>query len=130
MPEQPSTIEIPSGIFCITTYGCVRAECVQSLLDIRGYNAVKGLNNIQYTTVIGNLVDKARNEAARQLLQSPHKWLLFLDADMQPHPNMVELMLHTAYGIMPWADAVGAYCQLRGSPYLSTTDFGSGTWEP
>ena len=38
-------------------------------------------------------------------------------------------MLKTAFADCKWADIVGAYCQLRGKPYLPTIDTGTGTWE-
>jgi len=82
-------------------------------------------------TIPGNLVDKARDEAALQMLSQPAlKWLAFVDADMTFRPNMMEHLLATAYLITPWADAVGAWCPLRGKPYLPTIDTGTGTWEP
>lgn len=108
----------------------VTGETVQSLLDLRGYNQANGINNIHYAVIPGGLVDKARNEAAKQMLLNPAmQYVLFVDADMVFTPDSVHRLLITAYGKCPWADAVGAYCQLRGSPYLPTTDCGSGTWE-
>lgn len=132
MPDAPApaTHEIPPGMLCTTTWGMLTDVTTQSLLDIRGYNVAQGLNNIHYTMVSGALVDKARNEAARMLVTHPHwQYLIFLDADMWAPQETVAQLLRTAFIDLPWADAVGAYCQLRGSPYLPTIDTGSGTWE-
>jgi len=38
-------------------------------------------------------------------------------------------MLETAFHTHQDADVVGAYCQLRGPPFLPTIDTGTGTWE-
>ncbi len=131
MTEQVKQIEIPAGVLAITTYGSVTGDTVQSLLNLRGYNTANGINNIHYQVVPGGLVDKARNEAARMVIANAAlKYVLFVDADMQFAQDSVHRLLITAYSKCPWADAVGAYCQLRGSPYLTTLDTGTGTWEP
>lgn len=128
MPEE--RIEIPAGLFCVTTWGAIQPECMQGMVDLTNHNRSAGINNVHFSVVVGTLVDKARNEAARMMLANPNfKYLVFMDADMQFAPSTLQQLLLTAYHITPWADAVGAYCQLRGSPYLSTTDTGSGTWE-
>jgi hypothetical protein len=88
-------------------------------------------------------VDKARNEAAKQMLANGNlKYLMFFDADMNAHPDFIQRMLMTAFvqqwqdaqgnvwGGTPWADVIGAWCPLRGAPYLPTIDTGTGTWEP
>src|SRR3972149_8703966 len=48
---------------------------------------------------------------------------------MQFVPQLMEQLLITAYHLTPWADVVGAWCPLRGAPYLPTIDTGTGTWE-
>lgn len=131
MPPTDQGIQVPPGLLCVTTYGSVQGATVQSLLDLRGYNSAHGINNVHYATVSGILVDKARNESVRGLLGNPSlQYLCFVDADMQFAPDMLHRFLLTAYSLCPWADAVGAYCQLRGKPYLPTIDTGTGTWEP
>lgn len=129
MPD-PQQIEIPAGMLAITTYGSILPECVQSLTDMVNYNRSSGINNIHTTMVQSTLVDKARNESARAMLSNPNfKYLAFIDADMAFKPDVMQQLLLTAYHVTPWADAIGAFCQLRGSPYLPTIDTGSGTWE-
>ena len=124
-------IEIPAGLLAITTYGSITAETFQAMMDMQRHCFLKGITNISVATVSGNLVDKARNEAARQMLVNPNlKWLWFLDADMSFHPTLAEQILVTAFAVTPWADMVGAWCPLRGKPYLPTIDTGTGTWEP
>lgn len=129
---QPTPIQIPPGMLAITTYGSLMPETVQCLMDLQRHNLANGVNNVHYTMVQGNLVDKARNEAARQMLMNPNmQYLLFIDADMTFAPDVMQKLLLTAYAphACQWADAVGAYCQLRGKPYLPTIDTGTGTWE-
>lgn len=132
MPSQTDVTDIPPGMLAVTTYGTITPETCQSLVELRGFNDVNGLTNVHYQMVHGNLVDKARNEAVSVMFQNPAlKYILFIDADMQFPPDIMYKLLMTAYhpNGCHWADLVGAYCQLRGKPYLPTIDTGTGTWE-
>jgi len=105
-------------------------EMVQSLMDARATCDRTGLHNVAWNFLPGTLIEKARNEAVRALLRDPNaQWLLQIDGDMTFAPDSVIRILQTAYGEMPHADAVGAYCPLRGELALPTLDTGSGTWE-
>lgn len=128
---EPQKVEVPPGVLAVTTYGAVRAETVQALWDLRAYNDAQGIHNIHYTLVSGSLVDKARNEAAKEMLTANPKreYLMFIDADMAFAKEVMAQILFAAYSLTPWADAVGGYAQLRGEPYLPTIDTGTGTWE-
>jgi hypothetical protein len=131
-PNPPQAIEIPPGVLAVTTWGMVRAATTQALWDLRAFNDGQGIKNIHYTLVAGGLVDRARNESARGMLAGANprrEYLMFIDADMKFAPDAMARILHTAYGLCPWADVVGGYCQLRGKPYLPTIDTGTGTWE-
>lgn len=130
MSDEPKSIELPPGMLAVTTYGSITPETTQSLVDMAHHNRAAGIQNVHTTMVQGTLVDKARNEAVRVMLGNPHfKYLAFIDADMAFRPETVQQLLLTAYHLTPHADAVGAYCQLRGLPYLPTIDTGTGTWE-
>jgi hypothetical protein len=125
--------EIPPGVLAVTTYGAIQPETTQSLVDLVRHNATAGISNVHYTMVQGHLVDKARNEGAKMMLANPTlKYLLFIDADMTFTPDVMQKLLLTAYHpqMCQWADVVGAWCPLRGKPYLPTIDTGTGTWEP
>jgi hypothetical protein len=63
------------------------------------------------------------------LLASEAQFLMFFDADMRWQPQILDILLQTAFGDCQWADIVGGYCNLRGHPYLPTIDTGTGTWE-
>ena len=128
----PVPIQLPPGHVTITTYGSITLETSSSLIALQKRLCDVGLGNtVRLNAVPGNLVDKARNEAARELLGNPAaQWLLFIDGDMAFAPNLVETMLTTAYHELPFADVVGAWCPLRGEPHLPTIDTGTGTWEP
>lgn len=130
--NAPNGFQVPPGLIALTTYGAVRGETVQSMLDMKDHAAKMGLTNINWRVIPGHLVDKARNEAVVASLKAGAQWLWFLDADMSWEPNLIEIMLHTAFGnpaTVPF-DIVGGWCPLRGSPYLPTIDTGTGTWEP
>lgn len=124
------TITVPPGHVCVTTYGAIRSETVQSLMETRSVCEKAGLLNVTWRFVPGTLVDKARNDSVRGVLADPNaQWLLFIDADMVWDPGAVLQILQTAYAETPWADAVGAYCPLRGDLAIPTIDTGTGTWE-
>ena len=124
-------VSVPPGFVVVTTFGSITPETTQSLLRLQRSCVDKGLNNVAFDVVASGLVDKARNEAALRLVgdKSQH-YLLFVDADMSFGDDLALQLLLTAYGQCPWADVVGAWACLRGSPYLPTIDTGSGLWEP
>ena len=125
----PAQIQVPSGFACITTYGPIRHETAQCLLEARSFNERNGLGNVEYAMIPGSLVDKARNEAVRQMLKKPHGYCFFIDGDTTFAPDAILTIVRTAYGEMPFADIMGAWVPLRGEMALPTIDTGTGTWE-
>jgi hypothetical protein len=123
------TFEIPPGIVVITTHGVIQAQTHQCLSDARSHTEQSGAKNIRFTTIPGGLVDKARNDACRVMLQEGRQWVLFVDGDMVFAPDSIVRLLQTAYHTHPWADVVGGYCNLRGDTAIPTMDTGTGTWE-
>lgn len=121
----------PPGVCAITTYGNITAITHQCLSDMRSHADRMGLHNINWMTASGILVDKCRNDVCRAMLKTPSQWLLFIDADMQFKPELLEILLRTAYADPQTShfDIVGGWCPLRGHPYLPTMDCGSGQWE-
>jgi hypothetical protein len=126
---EPQQIQIPSGFVCVTTYGQITQQTVQSLLAARSFSEKQGLQNIQWQMIPGTLVEKARNEAVRQTLRGGHGWILFIDGDCTFDESAIIALLQSAFGEMPQADAMGAWCPLRGELALPTIDTGTGTWE-
>lgn len=126
---QPQQISVPSGMICVTTYGMITHETTQCLLSARSFCEKQGLANMQWITLPGALVEKARNEAVRQMLRGGHGFLLFIDGDCTFDENAILLLIQSAYGELPQADAMGAWCPLRGELALPTLDTGTGTWE-
>jgi hypothetical protein len=129
MTNPQQQIQIPSGFACVTTYGSITQQTAQCLLNARSFTEKQGLHNIQWTMIPGTLVEKARNEAVRQMLRAGHGWLLFIDGDCTFDEQAIIQILQSAYGEMPNADAMGAWCPLRGDLALPTIDTGTGTWE-
>lgn len=127
----PAPITLPPGHLALTSYGAVTLETLQSLMQLQQHLNDAGIAKaIRWHFVPGALVDKARNDAVRAVVSDPAAaWLLFVDADMTFAPTIVEALLMTAFHECPWADIVGAWCPLRGEPYLPTIDTGTGTWE-
>ena len=131
--SDESGFQVPPGMVVITTYGSVRAETAQAYLAMQARAIKMGLNNIDFRFVIGTLVDKARNDAVKEMLikENPKfEYLWFLDADMAFAPDLLDVMLKTAYDTSKEFDIIGGWCALRGKPYLPTIDTGTGTWEP
>lgn len=124
--------QVPPGCIAFTTYGPIEATTFQSSIEMRAQAERMGLTNINWITVPGHLVDKARNEACRAALKAGSSWLFFIDADMSFEPNLLEIILRTSFGDPGTRDfdIIGGWAQLRGSPYIATIDKGSGTWEP
>ncbi len=125
----PASIQVPSGFVCITTYGPIRQETAQCLLEARSFNEKNGLGNIEYQMIPGVLVEKARNEAVRQMLKKNHGYCFFIDGDTTFTPDAILRLVQTAFGEMPFADIMGGWVPLRGEMALPTIDSGSGTWE-
>lgn len=126
-PQQQ--VAIPPGLVCVTTYGPIRHETAQCLLETRSRTEAEGARNIKYTMINGVLVEKARNEAVRMTLRENLQWLLFIDGDCTFPTDSILTQLRVAYGEMPYADVLGAWCPLRGEMALPTIDTGTGTWE-
>lgn len=134
-PQAPQKVTVPPGMLAITTYGQLQFETTAALLEARAFSERAGIKDVAWTFIAGNLVDKTRNEAVRQMLQmqiagAPLGWIVFIDGDMTFPPNLLDQLLTCAYGTVPHADIVGGWCPLRGEPYLPTIDLGSGQWEP
>ena len=125
----PQVPQIPPGMFCITTYGPIRHETAQCVMEARSFTERNGINNITYTMEPASLVERARNAAARAALASGQQYLIFCDGDTTLAPDAILAMLKTAYIDYPNADVVGGYVPLRGDIALPTIDSGSGCWE-
>lgn len=130
-------IQIPSGLVCVTTYGPIRHETAECLMNLRSHTEAQGVRNVRYVMMNGILVEKTRNEAARMCLRDGFGWLMFIDGDctfpadalVATPPNGRPGLLQTAFGSMPQADILGGWCPLRGELSLPTLDTGTGTWE-
>lgn len=128
MPDQQQ-IQLPPGLFVITTYGSIRQETAQCLMELRSFTEAQGAKNIKYLMLPGTLVEKARNEAVRIMLRENLGWIHMADGDMTWQADSLLNLLRTAYGEIPQADVVGGLCPLRGELSLGTIDSGTGTWE-
>lgn len=122
-------IQIPPGIVAATSWGLIVAETAFALMESRSFNDKNGLVNVQYTLMHGALIDKARNDACRNLLKTQGQWILFMDMDMHWEPDAILKLLLTAYGSHPQYDVLGGYANLRSGIGLPTMDTGTGTWE-
>lgn len=130
MSDEQVQFAVPPGIVVVTTHGSIQSETAFSLMEMRSHTEAQGVRNINYVQQPGALVDKVRNDAARNLLKSPGQWLFFLDGDMVVEPDTLHRLLATAFHTHPHFDAVGCYTNLRGGLGLPTIDTGTGTWEP
>lgn len=123
-------VNIPlPGLVCITTYGVITHQTHGCMMAARSFTEKQGLHNIQWITLPGTLVEKARNEAVRQMLRGGHQWLIFVDGDTTFNEDAIVGLMHSAYGLQPNADVMGGWVPLRGDLALPTIDTGTGTWE-
>lgn len=127
-PVSPQ-VQVPPGLFCVTTYGSIRQETAQCMMEMRSFNEANGLKNVKYLMLPGTLVEKARNEAVRIMLREKLGYIFMADGDMSWQSDAMMTLLQTAYAQMPYADVVGGLCPLRGELALPTVDSGTGTWE-
>jgi len=129
MTAPAPQVAIPPGLFVITTYGSIRQETAQCLMELRSFNEAQGVKNVKYLMLPGVLIEKARNEAVRVMLKENLGWLMFADGDMTWQSDALIAQLRVAFGEMPFIDVLGALCPLRGELSLPTVDSGTGTWE-
>jgi hypothetical protein len=122
-------VQIQPGLVVVTTHGIIQASTAQALLEARSFTEAQGVTNIRYEMVPGSLVEKARNDACRLMMQDNRHWVLFIDGDMTFQRDAIVKLLQTAFHTHPWADVVGGYCNLRGELAIPTIDTGTGTWE-
>jgi hypothetical protein len=63
----PQQIQVPAGLFCVTTYGSVTQQTTQAIWDLRDHSTKTGLQNVAWMMVPSALVEKARNDAVRTM---------------------------------------------------------------
>jgi hypothetical protein len=122
-------MQVPPGLVVVPTYGSVKGDTFRWLWELRAFSEKHGLNNAQWMTVNGALVEKARNDAVRIMLNSGAQWLMQIDGDMVGNPDALLHLLSFAFQPNSPADVVGGYCTLKGEYNLPTIDTGTGTWE-
>lgn len=122
-------LAIPAGMVTITTYGSVTGTTVRSIMDLRSFSEKNGLQNVAWEITNGSLVEKARNDAVRMMMDKGLQWLAFADADMSFAPDALIRLLQHAYQPNSVVDIIGGYCTLKGEWSLPTIDTGTGTWE-
>lgn len=124
------TKDLPGLIATICISGSVDPHFAANLSNMRSWNDRNGFHKVEYKIIEARLVEKGRNEACEHALRENYAWLLQIDADAAPFPpDALARMLHTAFVRLPALSALGAYCQLKGWPGISTIDTGTGTWE-
>ena len=123
-------LEVPAGCVFTTTFGSLKAQTHKCLSDMRSFSEQHGLKNVSWDIIPGSLVEKARNDAVRQMIARGGQWLLFVDGDMIFQPDALLRLLNHAFGPNgQQIDAIGGYCTLKGDMALPTIDSGTGTWE-
>jgi hypothetical protein len=129
MATEGQTIQVPPGIIAMCSPGSIRVETALCLVEAMKILEKRGMPH-RLGHFGGALVDKARNDACRAMLGDPHcGYVIFIDGDMTFRPELVGLLIESAYGPRAgWADVVGGYCVLRKGA-IPTIDTGTGTWE-
>lgn len=116
------------GIPCTT--GHIQSETHVAFSNMRDWNSRHGLVNIEYGAPEAKLVESARDAICTHALEQRYDYILMVDGDAAPFETYsLGRMLQLAFEIQPAIDVVGAYCQVKGAPYLPTIDTGTGTWQ-
>lgn len=123
------TFQCPPGLIAMCSPGSIRVETALCLVEAAKILQTRGMPH-KIGHFGGALVDKARNDACRTMLQDPNiGYVLFIDGDMTFRPELPSLLVEAAFGPKaPWADVISGYCVLRGGA-VPTIDTGTGTWE-
>jgi len=110
--------------------GTVTEEFGAAWTELRAHNIVNGFDTVEYAFFPAQLVEQGRDSVCHHALKEKYDWLLMVDADAVFKPDLLQRLLHTAFITVPDSHVVGAYAQLKHSPYLPVIDTGTGTWEP
>ena len=130
MTEELDLQKLPGLIANVCLTGLVTQEFGANLRELRSWNDRNGFHKVEYVDFDAKLVEAGRDAAVSHALANGYAWLLQIDADAAPFPpNSLAVLLQDAFVDYPDADAVGAYCQLKGDIPLPTIDTGTGTWE-
>ncbi len=78
-----------SVLVCVPTTGDIRSETAEVALAI----CANHTGGASFRTVRAHPTDRCRNLCVQEFLQSPHSHLLFLDSDVIPPVDCLEVML-------------------------------------
>ena len=78
-----------SVLVCVPTTGDIRSETAEVALTICANHS----GGASFRTIRAHPTDRCRNLCVQEFLQSPHSHLLFLDSDVIPPVDGLELML-------------------------------------
>lgn len=120
----PTQMAVPPGMCTITTHGSILGVTTQAWMDMRSHSEKQGLINVRWQIVNGTLVEKARNDAVREMLRIGAQWLLFLDGDMHPPPDSLIRLLTHAYQPNSPVDVIGGYCVSASTRILHRHGYG------
>lgn len=117
-------------VACVVTTGDIKPQMSAALSSMRDWNTRNGLLGVEYRFFDAKLVESGRDAVCRHALNERYDWVLMIDADASSFPpESLARMLQTAYIDHPGLHVVGAYSQLKQSPFLPTIDTGTGRWE-
>jgi len=118
------------GLIATVVVRDVKQQYSAAFSNLRSYNDRNGWHAVEYKIFPGVLVEAARDEVVAHAIQNKYDWIFQIDADAAPFPaNSLPRMLNNAYVNYPEFDAIGAYCQVKGSINFPTIDTGTGKWE-
>lgn len=129
MPDELDLRELSGCIATCVTTGFVDPAYSACMTEMRAWNIEHGFTRVEYRLQEATLVEAGRDAVCAHALKHGYDWLLQIDADATFPPNTLARLLEDAYVLVPDADAVGAYSQLKGFPHWPTIDTGTGTWE-
>ena len=109
--------------------GSVMEEFSQCREDMRAWCVTNGFINVEWLNFSAQLVEVGRDQVIAHAAENKYNFALMIDADATFKPELLAQMLQSAFDTVPDSDALGAYAQLKHSPFLPVIDTGTGTWE-
>jgi hypothetical protein len=128
-PEQINPKDLSVLVSTTVTHGHVDDLYANCHEELRVFNEREGYTKVEYKRQPAVLVENGRDEAVKHAIANRYHAVLQIDADMTFPPETFVRLLEDLFVRANGVDAVGAYCCLKGDPYLPTIDTGTGTWE-
>lgn len=130
LPLSERILKLRGMVSTVCTTGQVQIDTAWAIRALNDWNVKHGLVLVEYVPAEAKLVESGRDALCEHALKNAYDYLLMIDGDAAPFAeHALARMLQLTFEIEPSIDVLGAYCQVKGAPYLPTIDTGTGTWQ-